>query len=103
VGRQRGVDGVEELSRGGGVPGRRADDLHLARHLRRDAPERLGAPVEPLLKFGLDPRRRRRIRGAEPAPLEDPAGERDEQRGDEAGAHNAQDENHCEPQDTRVL
>src|SRR5206468_5691929 len=56
--------------------------------------------LEPLIELGLDACRGRLIGRAEPNALDDPAGHRDDRRGNDAGADDAQNEGHRSSQDT---
>ena len=91
---QRRVDGVEEAACGGGIAGSVCDRGALRRDAGRNPAERVGAGGEALPELGFNPRKRIRVRRPEVRPLVRPAAQTDDQRGDEAGAHQTPDDVH---------
>ena len=92
---ERGVHGCEQAARGRRIARRRKDGVAVGFDARGNRAERVGAGVEALPQLGFHPGQRGLIRAAETRPLVRPSRETDGKRGDQTGAQDARDENHC--------
>ena len=72
-------------------------------HAGGDRGQAAGAAAEPIAHLGAHALDGGLVGGAEAAALERVAGRTGDERGCDAGAHDAHDEGHVSPQDTRVL
>src|SRR5262249_57663954 len=100
---QRGGGEVEEAPDAGGVARGAAAGFGRRGHACRDRAEAAGAALEAIADLGLNTLERPLIRSSEADALDGEAGRTGHKRGNDAGAHDAQDEGHVSSQDTRVL